>query len=235
MFVASPLAVADVGVVSETRVGDALCYVFGTQGLGRVERAVKRTIDVIVSVIALAIFSPVLLFCAIMIKLESEGPVIFRQQRFATVSRLFECYKLRTMVTSRPDETGVVLTQRNDLRVTRFGSLLRRSSLDEVPQFLNVLQGHMSVVGPRPHPPGVKAGERVYEEVITDFGERYAVKPGITGWAQVSGLRGNTFDERLLVTRYEYDMEYIRHWSLSLEILIILKTLFNGFGGKNAF
>ena len=234
-FIAAPIAGPAGRFAAETHIGPIPCYAVGTQSFGTAERRLKRGVDIVVATLALAVFAPVLAVCAIMIKLESKGPVIYRQQRFTTANRLFECYKLRTMYTERPPESGIMLTQRNDSRVTRVGAFLRRSSLDEVPQFINVLQGHMSVVGPRPHPPGVKAGERTYEDVISDFSERYVVKPGITGWAQVSGLRGNTFNEGLLVRRFEHDIEYIDNWSLSFEILIILKTVLGGFGGKNAF
>jgi len=234
VFVAAPIGIGGTHF-AQAHIGPIPCYVVGTRNFGRTEQKLKRVLDILVASVALAIFAPVLLLCAIAIKLESRGPVIYRQRRFTTANRLFDCYKLRTMFMDRPAENGIVLTQRNDRRVTRVGAFLRRTSLDEVPQFINVLQGHMSVVGPRPHPPGVKAGERTYEDVITDFGDRYAVKPGITGWAQVSGLRGNTFNEGQLIRRFEHDIEYIHNWSLSFEILIILKTVFGGFGGKNAF
>jgi len=127
------------------------------------------------------------------------------------------------------------LTERGDSRVTRVGDFLRRTSLDEFPQFFNVLLGQMSVVGPRPHPPGVKAGDRIYESVVVDFVERYKVRPGITGWAQVNGLRGNTFTEEHLTERFSYDIQYIQNWSLELDAWIVFKTVLGGFGGKNAF
>jgi exopolysaccharide biosynthesis polyprenyl glycosylphosphotransferase len=234
-FVAAPISGPAGRIAAETHIGPIRCYTVGTQSFGTTERRLKRAVDIVVATLALAVFAPVLAICAIMIKLESKGPVIYRQQRFTTANRLFDCYKLRTMYIERPPENGIMLTQRNDSRVTRVGAFLRRTSLDEVPQFINVLQGHMSVVGPRPHPPGVKAGERTYEDVISDFSDRYVVKPGITGWAQVSGLRGNTFNEGLLLRRFEHDIEYIDNWSLSFEVLIILKTVLGGFGGKNAF
>lgn len=140
------------------------------------------------------------------------------------------------MIYSEPSGPGEIrLTERDDRRVTRLGAFLRRTSLDEFPQFFNVLRGEMSVVGPRPHPPGVKAGERMYEEVVEAFAERYKVRPGITGWAQVNGLRGNTFTERHLTERFAYDIEYIQNWSFELDLWIVLRTAFGGFGGRNAF
>lgn len=235
IFLASSWSVVTNTLITEKQLGTVSCLLLGADDFSKVEQTIKRLLDIIVACIALLIFTPLLLLCALIIKLESNGPVIYRQKRYTTHGRLFECYKLRSMYTAPSGSQGIELTQRNDSRVTRFGVFLRRSSLDELPQFVNVLQGYMSVVGPRPHPPGVKAGDRLYEQVVNDFGERYKVKPGITGWAQVSGLRGNTFTEGLLQQRFRYDVEYISNWSLSLEILIILKTVFGGFGGKNAF
>lgn len=209
-------------------------YLLGAKAFSFDVKLVKRAIDIVVASIALLAFAPVMLVCAILIKLESPGPVIFRQHRFTTDNQLFECYKFRTMRWVPP--TGrIELTQRRDSRVTRVGSFLRRTSLDEIPQFINVLQGHMSVVGPRPHPPGVMAAGRIYEDIVTDFGERYKVKPGLTGFAQISGLRGNTFTEEDVRQRFQHDIEYITHWSLALEFWIILKTFSNGFWGKNVF
>lgn len=210
------------------------CFALGARKFSEPVRVVKRGLDIVVASIALLVFLPALALCALLIKLESPGPVIFRQRRFTTDNRLFECYKLRTMRLA-PPQTRIELTTRNDNRVTRVGRFLRRTSLDEIPQFINVLQGHMSVVGPRPHPPGVMAGSRTYEEIVPDFDDRYKVKPGLTGFAQVSGLRGNTFTEEDLLRRFEYDLDYISHWSLPFEFWIIARTFINGFWGKNAF
>jgi exopolysaccharide biosynthesis polyprenyl glycosylphosphotransferase len=198
-------------------------------------RILKRLLDIAVASVALLLFLPFGLLIALLIKLESPGPVIFRQKRFGRGNRLFHVYKFRSMRFDPVGQRDIRLTERGDSRVTRIGDFLRRSSLDEFPQFMNVLLGHMSVVGPRPHPPGVKAGSRIYEEVVRDFVERYKVRPGITGWAQVNGLRGNTFTEQHLTDRFDCDIEYIRHWSLELDIYIILKTIWGGFGGRNAF
>jgi polysaccharide biosynthesis protein PslA len=210
------------------------CYLLGAKEFSFDVKLVKRAIDIVIASIALVAFAPVMLVCAALIKLESPGPVIFRQCRFTTDNRLFECYKFRTMRWAPP--TGrIELTLRRDSRVTRVGNFLRRTSLDEIPQFINVLQGHMSVVGPRPHPPGVMAAGRTYEDIVTDFGERYKVKPGLTGFAQISGLRGNTFTEEDVRQRFQHDIEYITHWSLALEFWIIFKTFSNGFWGKNVF
>jgi exopolysaccharide biosynthesis polyprenyl glycosylphosphotransferase len=199
-------------------------------------RLVKRLFDIGFAACALLAFLPFGLLIALTIKLESPGPVLFKQQRYGLRNQLFGIYKFRSMTF---DPNGISqeirLTERGDSRVTRVGDFLRRTSLDEFPQFINVLLGHMSVVGPRPHPPGVKAGERTYEEVVADFVERYKVRPGITGWAQVNGLRGNTFTEEHLTERFSYDIHYIQNWSPELDLWIVLKTVFGGLGGKNAF
>lgn len=198
-------------------------------------RALKRLFDIAFSAVALTLFLPVGLVLGILVKLESSGPALFTQYRYGLDNRLFNMYKFRSMTFDTSGQDEIRLTERSDSRVTRIGSFLRRSSLDEFPQFFNVLLGDMSVVGPRPHPPGVKAGERVYEAVVDDLMERYKVRPGITGWAQVNGLRGNTFTEEHLTERFNYDIRYIQNWSLELDIWIVIRTILGGFGGKNAF
>lgn len=198
---------------------------------------ISRIEDIIGSCIALLIFSPFFLIIPILIKLESPGPVFYKQKRYGYNNKLFDCYKFRSMRQDACESSKkeIKLTQRDDPRVTKVGNFIRKTSLDEIPQFLNVLKGDMSLVGPRPHPPGVRAGERVYEDVISDFARRYKVKPGLTGWAQVNGARGNTFTEEDLRVRFAYDLDYIQNWSLWLDIVIIMRTAFLGFTGKNAF
>jgi polysaccharide biosynthesis protein PslA len=199
-------------------------------------RISKRLFDIVFSALALIAFVPFGLIIAALIRLESPGPVIFKQPRFGRGNYLFDLYKFRSMRFDAKRNNGEIrLTERGDSRVTRIGAFLRRTSLDEFPQFFNVLRGDMSVVGPRPHPPGVKAGERIYEEVVPGFMERYTLRPGITGWAQVNGLRGNTFTENDLIDRFARDVQYIRNWSLELDLWIVLKTIRDGFGAKNAF
>lgn len=198
---------------------------------------VKRLEDIIGALVAILIFSPAFILLPILIKLESPGPIFYRQKRYGFNNKLFDCYKFRSMrqdacVASTKE---IKLTERDDPRVTKIGNFIRSTSLDEIPQFLNVLKGDMSLVGPRPHPPGVKAGGRIYEDVIYDFARRYKVKPGLTGWAQVNGARGNTFTEEDLRRRFTYDLDYIQNWSLWLDLVIIIRTAFQGFTGKNAF
>ncbi len=203
--------------------------------LSKTDALLKRALDILVASVALIVFSPVFLIVALLIKLESPGPVFFVQKRYGMNNQLFDCLKFRSMYSEACSASEIRLTERNDSRVTKIGDFIRRTSLDEIPQFINILKGDMSVVGPRPHPPGVKAGGRIYEDVIESFADRYAVKPGLTGWAQVNGLRGNTFSEQDLIDRFKYDMEYIKDWSLKLDILIIARTMVQGFAGKNAF
>ena len=133
------------------------------------------------------------------------------------------------------DEKAEKLTTRDDPRVTRLGAIIRRSSLDELPQLFNVLKGEMSLVGPRPAPPSAKAGERLYLEVVDQFAARHNVKPGITGWAQINGLRGETDTEEKIIKRVEHDIYYIENWSLLLDLRILVKTAIVGFVGKNIF
>lgn len=197
--------------------------------------ALKRAEDIAVALVALIVFSPLFLVIPVLIKMESPGPVFFRQPRYGFGYKPFNFLKFRSMYVEHCAQDDIKLTERRDSRVTKVGNFLRRTSLDELPQFLNVLKGDMSVVGPRPHPAGVKAGERTYEEVVNAFARRYRVKPGITGWAQVNGARGNTFTEDDIRTRFALDMYYIQNWSLWLDMVILLRTLVHGFVGRNAF
>jgi exopolysaccharide biosynthesis polyprenyl glycosylphosphotransferase len=195
----------------------------------------KRTIDIAGSVMALILLSPVLLACAIAVKLESPGPALFVQERAGYRNKPFRMYKFRSMSVTKADLTGAQLTLRNDPRVTRVGSVLRRSSMDELPQLLNVLIGDMSLVGPRPHPKGAKAGAVLYDDLIPNFYSRYRMKPGITGLAQVSGLRGNTETEQHLIDRFGRDLQYAAEWTPLLDIAIMLRTVSHLVKGTNAF
>jgi putative colanic acid biosynthesis UDP-glucose lipid carrier transferase len=164
---------------------------------------------------------PVMLAIAVAIKLTSPGPVLFRQRRYGLDGREIVVYKFRTMTVL---EDGGVIRQatRDDERVTQVGAFLRKYSLDELPQFVNVLQGRMSVVGPRPH---AVAHNEMYRKLIRGYMIRHKVKPGITGWAQVNGLRGETDTLEKMRSRIEYDLSYLRNWSLQLDLQIVLKTI----------
>lgn len=200
------------------------------------QETVKRMMDIGVALVALLVFLPVFVVVPVLIKLEDpKGPVFFRQKRYGQGGVLFDCFKFRSMYQDKTLMGEIKLTERDDPRVMKIGKFIRRTSLDELPQFINVLKSDMSVVGPRPHPPGVKAGERRYEDVVPGFMDRYAVKPGLTGWAQVNGWRGNTFTEDDIKGRFDCDMYYIKNWSLWMDVVIVLRTLVNGFTGKNAF
>ena len=195
----------------------------------------KRCLDIAVSSTLLVLLAPLLVTVAIAVKIDSPGPVFFRQKRFGFRNTIFELWKFRSMRTELCDADATKLTSRDDPRVTRVGALIRRSSVDELPQLLNVLKGDMSLVGPRPHPISAKAGSRLYEDVVDRFARRYRVKPGLTGLAQVSGLRGNTDTEDKLVRRFEADLDYVRNWSIWRDLVILLKTPWASISGENAF
>src|SRR5262249_41979408 len=185
----------------------------------------KRALDVVGSVAAIACLCPMLLIVAIAIALDSSGPILFRQRRSGLNGRTFLIYKFRTM-TVLEDGPDVKQACRNDRRVTRIRKILRRASLDELPQLINVLKGDMSLVGPRPH---ALAHDDKYGAHIRHYGDRYNVKPGLTGWAQINGLRGETESFHKMAKRVEYDIWYVRNWSLSLDLRILLRTGFEVF------
>ena len=195
------------------------------------ECAVKRAFDIVFSSLALVMLAPTMLIAAIMIKLDSRGPVFFSQVRNGFNNKEFWIFKFRTMTVM---EHGAEVKQavRNDRRVTRVGRWLRRSSIDELPQFLNVLRGEMSLVGPRPH---ATSHNNEYEKVIWKYAFRHHVKPGITGWAQIHGLRGETATVDLMEKRVELDLWYINNWSLWLDISILMKTFAAVIGQKEAY
>jgi putative colanic acid biosynthesis UDP-glucose lipid carrier transferase len=168
----------------------------------------------------LVLISPLLLAVAVGVKLSSPGPIIFRQRRNGLDGEEIVVYKFRSM---RAQDNGSTVKQatKNDPRITPFGAFIRRTSLDELPQFINVLQGRMSIVGPRPH---AVAHNEEYRQLIKAYMVRHKVKPGITGWAQVNGLRGETDTIEKMKARVEYDLEYLRNWSLALDLQIIVRT-----------
>lgn len=188
--------------------------------LSRLELLQKRALDITVASVAVTLLLPLLAAIALAVKLDSRGPVIFRQRRNGFGGREFTIYKFRSM-TVMEDGSKVVQAKRNDKRVTRVGKFLRATSLDELPQVLNVLFGHMSIVGPRPH---AIAHDDEYSKLISGYAFRHHVKPGITGWAQVQGLRGETAELELMARRIEMDLWYINNWSIILDVKIILKT-----------
>lgn len=195
----------------------------------------KSVEDRLLGALFLMLIAPVMMAIALLIKLDSPGPVLFRQRRYGFNNQLIEVLKFRTMYQEMSDNNAERLTQRNDPRITRVGAFLRRTSLDELPQFLNVLRGDMSIVGPRPHALSAKAGALLYQEAVKYYDARHRMKPGITGWAQVNGWRGETDTLEQIRKRVEHDLFYIEHWSVALDLQIIARTIFGGFTGRNAF
>jgi Undecaprenyl-phosphate glucose phosphotransferase len=196
--------------------------------------AVKAVLDYVVATLALVILALPMGLIALAIRLDSAGPVLFRQRRIGFNDRPFEVFKFRTMFHDAADHDAARQVLAGDPRVTRIGRFLRRASLDELPQILNVLRGEMSLVGPRPHAPGTRAGGRRFDEVVANYAARHRVKPGLTGLAQVRGLRGPTPNEELLLKRVESDLEYIAHWSPWLDLLILLRTPLAVLRARNA-
>src|SRR5579875_1258246 len=184
----------------------------------------KRLQDIVVATAAIIFFAPVLLIVPLLIKLESRGPVIFRQKRVGLNGSIFELWKFRSMYVEHTDPAATVQTSKDDPRVTRVGRFIRRSSIDELPQFFNVLQGSMSVVGPRPHALDTRAEGQLLEELVQSYAARHRFKPGLTGWAQVNGLRGELYTAEKLRLRVEHDIEYIEKWSIWLDLKIIVRT-----------
>ncbi|MEZ5687619.1 MAG: sugar transferase [Caenibius sp.] len=188
-------------------------------------RILKRAFDVVVALTALALTAPILLVAAIAVKLEDGGPILFRQKRTGRANRYFTIYKFRTMTVGRADPQGHVSVSPGDRRVTRVGRFLRATSIDELPQFWNVLKSDMSIVGPRPHAIGSRAGEKLFWEVDSRYWHRHTLKPGLTGLAQIRGLRGSTDTEAELSDRLVSDLEYIAGWNIFRDVGIALKTL----------
>ena len=189
---------------------------------------IKRAMDIVGSLFCIILFSPVMLAAAVMIKLTSPGPLIFTQVRVGLHNKPFKMYKFRSMEVQSPSEEKKGWTTRNDPRVTKVGRFIRKTSIDEMPQFFNVLKGDMSLVGPRPERP--QYVEKFREE-IPRYMVKHQVRPGVTGWAQVNGYRGNTSIRK----RIEHDIYYIENWSVGLDIKILFLTVFKGFVNKNAY
>jgi len=191
----------------------------------RVQLFAKRGVDIVGALLAILMLSPLLLGLWAAIRLTSRGPAVFTQMRAGRDGKPFRIYKFRSMYTELGDASGVTQTVADDPRVTPVGRFIRRSNLDELPQLFNVLLGDMSLVGPRPHPIGMLAGGKVYEELVPYYALRHAMRPGITGWAQARGLRGPTTDAGRAKARVDHDLAYIQNFSLWLDLRVILLTL----------
>lgn len=198
--------------------------------------ALKRLCDIIIGGLALIVLMPFFALLSILIKLDSTGPALFYQHRQGRNLDSIKVYKFRTMYqdysTPVPTATSFIQTQENDPRVTRIGAFMRKTSLDELPQLINVIQGSMSLVGPRPHPAPL---DDQFKHIIPGLDSRYSVKPGVTGWAQVNGFRGETKRVEDMIARVEHDCHYIKNWSLWLDIKIIAMTAFIGWTHRNAY
>ena len=196
-----------------------------------IDGVIKRASDIVFSSVLLLFLWPVLLAIAAGVRLTSPGPVLFRQRRYGMYGEAIHVYKFRSMSVCE-DKGSIVQAQRNDPRITPFGSFLRRTSLDELPQLFNVFLGSMSLVGPRPH--AVSHNEE-YRRIIDGYMLRHKVRPGITGWAQVNGLRGETDTVDKMQRRVEYDLDYLRNWSLGLDLTILLRTATLVWRDRNAY
>ncbi len=202
---------------------------------GTVRMALKLVEDKLLSLLMILVLSPVLALIALAVRLDSPGPILFRQTRIGLGGRPFTCLKFRSMRWERPSQDGIRQTRRDDDRITRVGRYLRKTSLDELPQLFNVLRGDMSLVGPRPHAPTMRTEGRLCEELIADYHLRHLVKPGITGLAQVKGYRGATETVDQLRRRIEHDLHYVQNWSIPMDLMILVMTPVTVLTGENAF
>ncbi|MHA6297971.1 sugar transferase [Devosia sp. CAU 1758] len=189
----------------------------------------KRVIDIVGAVAGLTLLAPLLIIVALVIKATSPGPVFFRQDREGLDGKSFQVLKFRSMRVDSCDISGIAQTVQNDARLTPVGRFIRKTSIDELPQLVNVLVGDMSLVGPRPHVPGMLAGGQAYRDLVPYYGDRLAMRPGITGWAQANGLRGPTHDNRLARERVDHDLAYIQNFSIWLDMNILVRTLVREF------
>lgn len=221
------LAPEEIGLTLEasmTSLSDVPLLGLARRPLGDWQRFAKTVFDYLAATAMLVVLSPLLVTIALAIKLDSRGPVFFKQRRPGFNNEMIGVLKFRTMYANMTDQKGERLTERRDPRVTRVGRTLRRLSFDELPQLLNVIRGEMSLVGPRPHPVSAKAAGRYYQEVVSDYASRHRVKPGITGWAQVCGWRGETATEEQIRKRVEHDLFYINNWSFGFDVRILFLT-----------
>lgn len=213
-----------------SRVGGTHVLSLKGQPLQPGQALVKRAFDIIVAGLALVLLSPVFAGIALAIRFDSKGPALFLQRRRGYNQRIFQIWKFRTM-TVMDDGDSIVQAKRNDTRVTRVGKFLRRYNLDELPQLINVLRGEMSLVGPRPH---AVAHDRMYETVLEHYQRRLNMRPGITGWAQVNGARGETATDKEMAKRLEFDLHYIDNWSLGMDFYILALTVLSPRAYRNA-
>jgi Undecaprenyl-phosphate glucose phosphotransferase len=221
-------------VLDSRRYGDIGTFRVMGRPLDEVAALVKRIEDVVIAFFCLLVTLPLMFVIALCIKLDSRGPVLFKQKRLGINNLPFDLLKFRSMYLEQTDPLGQQLTRAGDPRVTRFGRFLRMASLDELPQLINVLRGEMSLVGPRPHALAASAAGISYARAITEYPIRHRVKPGITGWAQVNGWRGETTTIEQIRRRVEHDLYYVENWSLTFDLVILGRTVFAVLSRANA-
>ncbi|RWE30604.1 undecaprenyl-phosphate glucose phosphotransferase [Mesorhizobium sp.] len=195
----------------------------------------KRAFDIVFSLVGIILFSPVMIATAIAIKLDSRGPVLFKQKRHGFNNEIIEVYKFRSMYTDKSDPTAKQTVTKNDPRVTRVGRFIRKTSIDELPQFFNALLGSLSLVGPRPHAIAAQSHNLLYNEVVDGYFARHKVKPGVTGWAQINGWRGEMDTNEKIRMRTEYDLHYIENWSMLFDLRILFLTPVRLLNTENAY
>jgi lipopolysaccharide/colanic/teichoic acid biosynthesis glycosyltransferase len=224
----------EVGALGLKHFGTSSTLLVAKSPLRGIDRALKRAFDLALTIAALPFLLPIMLLVAIAVRLDSPGPILFRQKRLGLGNCIFEVYKFRSMYAEKGDAFGSISTGREDNRVTRVGRIIRATSLDELPQVFNVLLGDMSIVGPRPHPILCKAEDQLFWDIDLAYWHRHAVKPGITGLAQVRGFRGATEKTAQFTNRLQADLEYLEGWSVWRDIIIIIAT-FRVIVHRNAF
>ncbi len=215
--------------------GDVPVITLFERPISGTDAVLKRAEDLLLTLAILAIIWPIMLVAALAIRFDSPGPIFFRQPREGFNNKPFRVWKFRSMTHDQCELDQVQQATRDDKRVTRVGKVIRATSIDELPQLFNVIAGDMSLVGPRPHAPSTRAGGRLFHEVVQTYAARHKVKPGITGWAQACGWRGETDTEAKLIKRLEHDLYYIENWSIGFDIYIIFRTVVSMFFHKNAF
>jgi len=215
--------------------GDLPVMTLFERPISGLDSLVKRIEDVLLLAVILPVALPLMALAALAIRLDSPGPIFFRQEREGYNNKRFVIWKFRTMYAHQLEFEDIRQAARSDPRITRVGRILRKTSLDELPQLFNVLWGDMSLVGPRPHAPSTRAGDRYFHDIVSTYAARHNVKPGLTGWAQVKGWRGETDTEEKLIRRLEHDLHYIENWSVGFDMLIVLRSLWAVLAPRNAY
>lgn len=215
--------------------GDLPVMTLFERPISGLDRIIKRIEDLLILLLIAPVAIPLLALTALAVRLDSPGPIFFRQEREGFNNKRFHIWKFRSMRVEKLEYDAITQATKDDARITRFGKFMRRTSLDELPQLINVLTGEMSMIGPRPHAPSTRAGGRLFGDVVASYAARHNVKPGITGWAQVRGWRGPTDTEEKLLRRLEHDLHYIENWSLGFDLYILLRTVWAVLFPRNAY